>query len=513
MATQLLNSRWHQNEGSHASDEERWGRQMSSAGESHIEQEVSPADADYARIAEQRRQRERLRKQEARKRQTIEQLQRERARKREARKRQTPQQREREIEREKRRSRSREWPFLAVDGEGGGSDLLGRQHYFLMVASGQAGGQEYIHHNKGEPLSTQDCLEFVLSLPAKPIKVGYGIGYDATQILRGLPERALKRILSSSYGKNGPCYTYWGDYAIIYQQGQYLRVARIDRSGSKPAIMKNSSRTIYETLGFFQCAFVKAIKDWAIGSADERAVIEANKMQRNEFVQLTDTIIGYCKLECRYLAMLMTELRSVCAAAGILPRQWSGAGWLAAALLDKYGIPKRPLTQREIAASADREPTKNPRPAALRRSERHRECELAANLAYYGGRFETSRIGLLSYPVYQYDLRSAYPAAMAHLPCPMHTRWEHRPRSKKLPAGKLCLAKISFSHPDGLWCGLPFRHDGGLFWPLQGTGWYWSPEIETAERHLKADVAVRDLWVAHPNGSKQEDKMPSHQIA
>ena len=84
-------------------------------------------------------------------------------------------------------------------------------------------------------------------------------------------------------------------------------------------------------------------------------------MQRDEFLQLTDAIIGYCKLECRYLAMLMTEFREVCTAAGILPKQWSGAGWLASALLDKHGIPKRPLTAREVAALAERKPSKSPK--------------------------------------------------------------------------------------------------------------------------------------------------------
>ena len=98
------------------------------------------------------------------------------------------------------------------------------------------------------------------------------------------------------------------------------------------------------------CKFVKAIDDWKIGKQEERAIIAENKTQRGEFLQLTDTIIGYCKLECRYLAVLMTEFREVCTAAGISPKQWSGAGWLASALLDKHSIPKRPLTITEVAA-------------------------------------------------------------------------------------------------------------------------------------------------------------------
>jgi hypothetical protein len=324
-----------------------------------VEACIRARDPDHERRVEHRRAVDRLRKREARKNQTAEQREYERVRKRKARLRQTPDQREREKEREARRCRRKKRPFMAIDGEGGGTDNLGRQNYFLIIGSGQTSGEDYILHRQGKPLSTRDCLEFILSLPADPILVGYGVGYDATQILRGIKPQTLRQILNPRHGKNGPCYTYWGDYAIIYQQGQYIRVARIERSGEKPTIIRGSCRTAYETLGFFQCAFVKAINNWAIGIGQERAIISANKLQREEFTQLTDKIIEYCRLECRYLAMLMTEFREVCATAGILPRQWSGAGWLASALLEKHGIPKRPLTASEAAAVAERKPSRN----------------------------------------------------------------------------------------------------------------------------------------------------------
>ena len=132
----------------------------------------------------------------------------------------------------------------------------------------------------------------------------------------------------------------------------------------------------------------------------------------------------------------------------------------------------------------------------LRRPERDPLFEIAANQAYHGGRFEVSHLGLLNGPIYEYDLRSAYPAAMLDLPCPLHTRWEHKPRGHRLPTSGIYLAKVSFSHPDGLWCGLPFRHNGALFWPFQGTGWYWSIEIEAARRFLGAKIIVHELWIA-----------------
>jgi hypothetical protein len=236
-----------------------------------VEGSIGARGPEYQRLVEQRREHERVRKREARKRQTAEEREHERERKRQARLRQTPEQREREKEREARRDRAKLKPFLAIDGEGGGTDELGRQNYFLMVALGQTSGEEYILHREGKPLSTRDCLEFILSLPADRKLVGYGVGYDGTQILRGIKPSTLRQILNPRQGKNGPCYTYWGDYAIVYQQGQYLRVARVDRSGPKPAIVKGSCRTVNETLGFFQCSFVKAITDWNIGTLKSAA--------------------------------------------------------------------------------------------------------------------------------------------------------------------------------------------------------------------------------------------------
>ena len=131
-----------------------------------------------------------------------------------------------------------------------------------------------------------------------------------------------------------------------------------------------------------------------------------------------------------------------------------------------------------------------------RRPTRDRDLELAVNHAFYGGRFEVSRIGLIPGPVYAYDLRSAYPAAMRSLPCPLHTHWTHRSIVRRLPTNKLYLARVVFEHPEGPWCALPFRRNGGLFWPFQGLGWYWSPEIEAAQRSLGAKITPLEAWIA-----------------
>src|SRR5438105_734862 len=80
---------------------------------------------------------------------------RESARKRKERRQQTPKQIERARERQRQaRARQPLRPFLAMDGEGGGTDDLGRQLYLMMVAADALGEEERILHRNGGPLTT-----------------------------------------------------------------------------------------------------------------------------------------------------------------------------------------------------------------------------------------------------------------------------------------------------------------------------------------------------------------------
>jgi hypothetical protein len=453
------------------------------------------------REKERRRKKERLRKAAARVPRTPEQRERDRLGKAAARAAWTPARRERE--RTARLARTKKRPFLAVDGEGAGRDAAGRQPYRLMRSANDA--MDFaLRSGDGRSLPVRDCLEFLLSLPARPILVGFAIGYDANQIIRGITKaETLKRILEPRQGDHGPLPVYWGDYSISYQQGQYFRVARVDRSGPTPRVLKGSTRTVYDVFGFFQCSFVSAITTWKVGTYEERAIIAANKDHRGEFSEITDAIDEYCRLECRLLAQMMEKLRDACEAADIRPRQWSGSGWVGAFLLGKHAAPKRPLTSREREREA-KEGAAHPRKSDCpRRPERDFGFETAASAAFYGGRAEISRMGHLPL-VYQDDIHSAYPAAMVsdQMPCPLHAEWEHRPSLKRLPKDGLYVAKITFTHPPGnRWCGLPFRRKGSdtIFFPLVGTGWYWSVEIEAAAKHMAMRVAaVHDVWVAGP---------------
>ena len=265
-----------------------------------------------------------------------------------------PEQRERRREKARQRSRNRLHPFWGVDGEGAGTDDKGRQPYILLAASGPGADEHRIVHRDGAALSVRDCLEFLLSLPPEPILVGFAFGYDANQIIRGIGKiETLNRILHPPQGQYGPRSTFWGDYAITWQPWQYFRVSRVDRSGRKPVVDTSTTRTVYDVIGFFQCSFISALEKWNIGTEQERAFIAENKVKRGDFAGLTAEMIDYCKLECRLLASLMSDFREVCIATDTVPKQWSGAGWIAASLLKKHGIPKRPLTANEAALLAD----------------------------------------------------------------------------------------------------------------------------------------------------------------
>jgi len=374
-------------------------------------------------------------------------------------------------------------PFIGIDGEGGGTDHLGRQNYLLMHAAGEHYDAELFDGNRR--LSTEACLEFILSLPADAILVGYFFSYDATQIIRDLPPKQIARLFEPREAGPGLSpYVFWKGYAIEFRPRQYFRVARAvpvpmrNRMGNNHPgplwgyrTVAGTSRTVNEVGGFFQSAFVKQLNDWKIGTKRQREIIAANKDRREQFDRMTRIERNYCRMECEMLAELMTKFRDVCADPEVncVPQQWRGAGHLSAALHKMHGTPNRKTLARPS------------------------RFEFMAALAYYGGRFEVTRPGFTKGPVHEYDINSAYPSAMLRLFCPVHTKFKLIKRGGSLPSGQCYLADINFSHPNGVrLCGLPFRTKGHLIWPRMGRGTYWSVEIEAAKQ--------LGMEVAHVNG-------------
>jgi hypothetical protein len=378
-------------------------------------------------------------------------------------------------------------PFIGVDGEGAGTNRHGQQHYMLF----RVGDRELY---TGKPLETRAILEHILAAPKDAILVGYGFNYDASQIIGGIydpadPERYHDRLAflfrPKEQGPGVSRYMRWEDYGIEYLPRNYLRVSRQERFRSYDPqrgisligyrTVEGSARTIYDTIGFFQCTFLQALKNWGIGP-EHWAAIEQGKSQRDGFVRITRTIRKYNDLECQLLAQLMERFRAVCTEAGLKPATWNGAGKLAAYLHKA----NHTITRAEVNKRT---------PSGVLRF---------ANDAYYGGRFETPYIGEIPGPVYAYDVRSAYPTAMRDLPCLLHGGWIRQNRAQLAAChkrGGLYVARVHFKHPPHTFiCGLPIRQKSGrLFWPLEGQGVYWSTELRSAER-LGAKITWLDGW-------------------
>lgn len=362
-------------------------------------------------------------------------------------------------------------PFLGIDGEGAGTDDKGRQLYRFIRAE-----KKILRADAGETIATVDALEFLLSLPAEPILVGYYFGYDATMILRDLEAGKLRRIFDRSRashgGGTGP-YTWWKEYGIDYVPGQFFRVCRLDRETNKP--IKNSCRTVHEVSGFFRGPFVDALATYGIGSPQQIKKIIAGKERRGGEITTKDDE-RYCLLECQLLAELMERLREACELSGIKPHSWKGAGQLANAMLKKNNMPRAAAINSDVGREhrIDVSHDRHHYPSGA-------DWKKAVMQAYFGGRIECRLIGDIAGPVYQYDIRSAYPAAMLELPCPDHTHWH---RFKGAPKGwSWWLGRGRWSRPAKAspldWGPLPARRkDQSTCYPMSVAGCWWSPELE-----------------------------------
>lgn len=343
-------------------------------------------------------------------------------------------------------------PFCGIDGEGGDipdpDGLFGTVHAYQLLRAG-----EFSVENP-DGLSFRQCAEFLCALPQRRIYVGYFFDYDVTMILRGIPkeraQRLMNRDLRGTDGGFGLLPVDVGAYQIDYLPHKEFRIRHKDQQHF----------TIISDVGqFFQTSFLKTLEKWDIGTPEEREMIRKGKAMRGDFHEMDTEIRAYNALEISLLEDLMLQFRSVCISTGYVPKKWQGPGYLASAMLEHHGVPKR-----------------NAIPIL-----HNNDFKALANEAYYGGRFETTAAGPVAGPVYQYDINSAYPAQLRVLPCLHHGTWK---RVRHMPdEGCFFFGQIYFHHPaQRLLYNLPVRDKhGNITYPKEGNGVYWSTELRAAE--------------------------------
>jgi DNA polymerase type B, organellar and viral len=309
-------------------------------------------------------------------------------------------------------------------------------------------------------LGTKECFEYLLECGQKypeAIHCGFYLGYDINQILKDLPEKKLE----SLHQKNK---TTWNKYSIKWLPRKTFFI-KCHRTGRK--------FYIYDTAGYFQASLLEVLYKY-LGKDDSRIEwIRKGKEARDSFdwSQLDDFIIPYNDMEMILHVEVMNRLRDDLHSVGIDCGRWYGPGALANQIFTNERIP------------IDRE----------RRSPE--EILDAAQYAYFGGRFEHFRMGRYLDTVYEYDINSAYPTAIALLPNLQRGTWEH---VTSFEPGSFGVWYCSYSAPHESWDTyrpqpIPCRaEDGRVTYPREVTGWYWTPEASLVPDYIQEGWIFRE---------------------
>ena len=350
--------------------------------------------------------------------------------------------------------------FAGVDGE----SVEGR--YTLLAWATDDGDDDWIENTDG--LSTRECLTFLTSAPKGLRLWGFAFGYDVNMMLVDVPVPLVTKLY-----EEGACY--WREFRIAYTPNKKLTVSRYQGTGKGRKVI--ASATVWDMFTWIQSSFVNWLESWSLASAREIDRIRAMKQQRATFAADEALAIRkYCLSECRYLAAGARRLVDLISQAGVKVTTYYSPATISKAMLKREHVTDyRADVPDEIAGHVE--------------------------AAYMGGRAEVSVIGPLAGPLYQYDIRSAYPAMAVGMPCLAHGTWKYRKPAKLPVVSPWSLCRVSWKplrgQPQPVWGPLPVRpRTGSLRWPSHGTGWFWGVEVLAALRH--AQVEVKDVWTFVP---------------
>jgi hypothetical protein len=363
--------------------------------------------------------------------------------------------------------------FAGFDGEGHGD---GPDHNYYLL---RMGDQEL---RTGQPLGTYECLELIADNDPDLIYCVYFGTYDCTMILRGLPRPTLDALMNRASraheNKNGRTvfnWVEWEGFRLDYIPRKRLTVARGD----------GSPISVHDVGGFFQESFARRLEDgradgavvkWNenndIASDVEIDILCEGKAGRGDWDALSDKTAYYNQVECDVLARLMAKLNNATHAVGLEAAPYEGAGNLAGSMYNVY-VAKPHRAKKESA-----HPPKPPK-------------AVPCMGAYYGGRFEITAHGPVPRRVYEYDVASAYPAAMLDLSCLWHGKWMRG----VIDDATVQLGYIGWNpkpNANRFYGPLPVRiKQGNIMFPLRGQGWYWDCEWPNDAEY---DVDLLDCW-------------------
>lgn len=348
--------------------------------------------------------------------------------------------------------------FVAWDGEG--VDNSDGSHAYVLLANSD-GRSIIAPPPKG--LETQDIFDFLLAeserIGRDAIHVMYGSSYDINMILKSLSRNEIEAVRKFRTAR------IWNRYRIQWRQGKVFRLADETRS-----------ILIYDIVSFFQCSFVNACDGYLGDDWLDRDRIVREKANRQSFdYRDIEQIKIYNDAELVNMVRLSNELRTRLDRAGLRISRWDGPGAIAATLMGQKKIKK------------------------ARNENLPPEVMEAGRYAYFGGRFERIYWGYCE-NAYQYDINSAYPSALRHVPNLAKGQWERV--SQYIPGNHYGVYRVKFRdiHPDDGYPQLfPIREPKGMVnYPSGGEGWYWNPEVDLAMKHYPDSIEIIDGWIFRP---------------
>ena len=357
--------------------------------------------------------------------------------------------------------------FIGWDGEGiDGAD--GHHRYVLFANSDGHEVRTTAIGDDGEckSLSTRRCLKLLIhSGQENPnaIHVIYYGSYDFNMLLRDVPRESLQRL---RHGQRA----YYGEFNLEVRFGKSLWVQNR---------FSNVSVTLWDVGSFFQQSFVKALRTWEV-QTQHLDNIERQKANRAQFkFSDIEEIREYCYQELEALVLLMQQFRDSLEDCGLRISRWHGPGAIASALYAQHKCG----THKKVCPD---------------------EINRAAQYAYGGGRIELIRQGHYTGRVYNYDIRSCYPWAIAGLPSLRNVSWEHRNGSRRTEERDMSLYHVKWHFNNGT-PFYPVRHrfsSGAVCYPQSGVGaWIWTPEYRLLERYFSGQYEVTESYISNVTDS------------
>lgn len=390
--------------------------------------------------------------------------------------------------------------MVGIDGEG--LQVEGRHVYRYLAAWDDSTKLAEVENQDG--ITPEQAFEFLFEVKSKGDYQlnGFSLGYDYSKWFEGLPTPIIYTLCrpETRKGKHGSKPVRWGWYLLNYLRGR-LTVTRLLPGQHRkqceketcPGCKHGNSVTVWDIWGFFQGSFIDACKNWKITNDAEYAALKAMKDKRSTFSEQDwQSVKEYCGDECRKLARLATALRDSHIEADLPLRSYYGAGSTASVLLRKMGVK-----------------------ACMPTEEKPKELQHAIACAFFGGRFEISRIGPIREPVYSYDIASAYPYQLYQLPCLACATWRHVTKGvdKAIEGAKQAIVRYTLTRSSGFkikdnvcynkrWGPFPLRthaipglDDSCIVYPITSAGgWCYKAEYLAAREHW-SNVKPLEAWI------------------